>query len=105
MAGGRGPGPRSEPDIHDRQLDYIVGIPLVVGAVAIAYALPARLSTMFWVWRIDLLSLPLFAAGTVALVFGVRALWRMRAAIALLLLGWPLPLTDGAHRPVCGVTS
>ena len=55
MAASRGVGSRPEPDIHDRQLDYIVGIPLVAGAVAIAYALPARLSTMFWVWRIDLL--------------------------------------------------
>jgi exosortase/archaeosortase family protein len=72
--------------------------------VAIAYALPARLSTMFWVWRIDLLSLPLFAAGTVALVFGVRALWRMRAAIAFLLLAWPLPYTTVLDRWLAGFT-
>jgi exosortase/archaeosortase family protein len=105
MAAGRGVIPASEPAIHDRQLDYIVGIPLVVGSVAIAYALPARLSTMFWVWRIDLLSLPLFAAGTVALVFGVRALWRMRAAIAFLLLAWPLPYTTVLDRWLAGFTS
>src|SRR5947209_11085759 len=98
MAASRGVVSKPEPDIHDRQLDYIVGIPLVVGAVAIADALPARLSTMFWVWRIDLLSLPLFASGTVALVFGVRALWRMRAAIAFLLLAWPLPYTTVLDR-------
>jgi exosortase/archaeosortase family protein len=105
MAASRGVIPASEPAIHDRQLDYIVGIPLVVGAVAIAYALPARLSTMFWVWRIDLLSLPLFAAGTVALVFGVRALWRMRAAIAFLLLAWPLPYTTVLDRWLAGFTN
>ena len=29
MAASRGVGSRPEPDIHDRQLDYIVGIPLV----------------------------------------------------------------------------
>jgi exosortase/archaeosortase family protein len=105
MAASRGVIPASEPAIHDRQLDYIVGIPLVVGAVAIAYALPARLSTMFWVWRIDLLSLPLFAAGTVALVFGVRALWRMRAAVAFLLLAWPLPYTTVLDRWLAGFTN
>jgi exosortase/archaeosortase family protein len=105
MAASRGVIPASEPAIHDRELDYIVGIPLVVGAVAIAYALPARLSTMFWVWRIDLLSLPLFAAGTVALVFGVRALWRMRAAIAFLLLAWPLPYTTVLDRWLAGFTN
>src|SRR4030088_1577661 len=105
MAASRGIGFRPEPDIHDRQLDYILGVPLVVGAVGIAYALPARLSTMFWVWRIDLLSLPLFAAGTVALVFGVRALWRMRAALAFLLLAWPLPYTKVLDRWLAGFTN
>src|SRR5438309_605007 len=105
MAASRGVVSKPEPDIHDRQLDYIVGIPLVVGAVAIADALPARLSTMFWVWRIDLLSFPLFAAGTVALVFGVRALWRMRAAIAFLLLAWPLPYTTVLDRWLAGFTN
>ena len=105
MAASRGVISSSEPAIHDRQLDYIVGIPLVAAAVVIAYAVPARLSTMFWVWRIDLLSLPLFAAGTVALVFGVRALWRMRAAIAFLLLAWPLPYTTVLDRWLAGFTN
>jgi exosortase/archaeosortase family protein len=105
MAASRGVISASEPAIHDRQLDYIVGVPLVAGAVVIAYALPARLSTMFWVWRIDLLSLPLFAAGTVALVFGVRALWRMRAAVAFLLLAWPLPYTTVLDRWLAGFTN
>src|SRR5207302_2201934 len=72
---------------------------------ALPYALPARLSTVFCVWRIDLLSLPLFAAGTVALVFGVRALWRMRAAIAFLLLAWPLPYTTVLDRWLAGFTN
>src|SRR5437870_6438286 len=101
MAASRGVVSKPEPDIHDRQLDYIVGIPLVVGAVAIADALPARLSTMFWVWRIDLLSFPLFASGTVALVFGVRALWRMRAPHSLPASGLAPALHDGA-RPLAG---
>ena len=84
--------PRSpEPAIHDRQLDYIVGIPLLLIAAGMNLALPRRLSTMFWVWRIDLLSLPFFVAGVAAIIFGVRALWRQRLPVAYLFLAWPLP--------------
>jgi exosortase/archaeosortase family protein len=82
---------KPEPVIHDRQVDYIVGIPLLVAALAVNLLMPQRLSTMFWVWRIDLFTLPFFVAGAVALLFGVRVLWRQRLAIAFLLLAWPLP--------------
>jgi exosortase/archaeosortase family protein len=105
MAASRVMEPRADPDIHDRQLDYIVGVPLVAAALVVADVLPRRLSTMFWVWRIDLLSLPLFAAGAVALVFGVRALWRMRAALAFLVLAWPLPYTTVLDRWLASFTS
>ena len=80
-----------EPDIHDRQIDMIVGVPLMVGALAIMMFLPDRMSTMFWYDRVDLLSLPLFVAGAVALAFGVRTLGRVRVAVAFLLLAWPVP--------------
>lgn len=81
----------AEPDIHDRQLDYIVGLPLIGAALAIELLLPNKLSAMFWVWRIDLLSLPLFVAGTIALIFGTRILWRQKLAVGYLILSWPLP--------------
>jgi exosortase/archaeosortase family protein len=80
-----------EPPIHDRQLDYIVGLPLLGTALAINVLLPKRLSAMFWVWRIDLFSLPFFVAGVAAIIFGVRALWRQRLAVAYLFLAWPVP--------------
>ncbi|MGZ6911579.1 MAG: exosortase/archaeosortase family protein [Acidimicrobiia bacterium] len=83
----------SEPAIHDRQLDYIIGVPLLVSALAINLLLPIRLSTLFWVWRVDLVSLPLFVAGAIALLFGVRALWRQRLPVAFLLCAWPFPYT------------
>jgi len=85
--------PKTELNIHDRYSDYIVGLPLIVAAVAVVVIAPIATSTFFWTWRIDLLTLPLFAAGAVAIVFGLRTLWRIRAAIALLLLAWPLPYT------------
>jgi exosortase/archaeosortase family protein len=84
---------RADPAIHDREVDYIVGIPLLVASLAINVLLPVKLSTMFWVWRVDLLALPLFVAGSIALLFGVRALWRARLPILFLILAWPLPYT------------
>jgi exosortase/archaeosortase family protein len=90
--------PRNEPYIHDRQLDWIVGLPLAIGALAVNLLLPARLSTMFWVWRIDLLSFPVFVAGVVALLFGLRTLWRIRAAVLFLFLAWPYPYNQVLDR-------
>jgi hypothetical protein len=87
------PPPKTEPNIHDRYSDYIVGLPLVVAALAVVIIAPIATSTFFWTWRIDLLTLPLFAAGSVAIVFGLRTFWRIRPAIALLLFAWPLPYT------------
>ena len=85
---------RPEPAIHDRQTDYIIGIPLMVGALCVNLFLPSKLSAMFWVWRIDLLTLPFFVAGAVAVIFGVRVLWRQKVAVAFLFLAWPYPYTS-----------
>ncbi len=93
-----------EPTIHDRQVDIIVGVPLLATALGMNLLLPGRLDTLYWLWRIDLLSLPLFTAGVVALVFGVRALWRLRAAFGFLLLAWPLPWTALLARWLDGFT-
>lgn len=81
-----------ELDIHDRHLDLIVGIPLVVVALTSLVVLPERMATVYWLYRIDLLTLPLFVAGSIALAFGVRMLWRVRAAVLFLFLAWPVPL-------------
>ena len=80
-----------EPDIHDRQVDIIIGVPLMLGALAVMTLLPGRMSTIFWYERIDLLSMPLFVAGAIALAFGTRTLGRLRVAVAFLLLAWPVP--------------
>ena len=82
---------KPEPPIYDRQVDYTIGIPLILTAVAINEFLPARLSALFWFYRVDLLSLPIFVAGAVAIIFGCRVLWRQKLAIAFLFLAWPYP--------------
>src|SRR5438477_433710 len=51
--------------IHDRQVDYIIGITLLVVACAVALLAPITLSTAFWLNRYDLLGLPFFVSGLV----------------------------------------
>lgn len=84
---------RWEPDIHDRYVDYILGIPLLFVALVITVVLPAMASSFYWRWRLDLLALPVFVAGAVTIVFGIRTTLRIRTAIAFLFLAWPLPYT------------
>jgi len=79
------------PDIHDRYLDYIVGVPLLTLAMGLLIIAPDALPSVYWLHRLDLLSLPLFAAGAISLAFGVRALVRVRAAVLFLFLAWPYP--------------
>jgi hypothetical protein len=78
------------PDIHDRYTDLIVGIPLLLTALAIQLLLPAQLSLFFWLSRIDLLSIPLFCAGVLSLAFGIRVLWRFRLPVFALGAAWPI---------------
>lgn len=85
---------KAGPDIHDRQLDYILGVPLVAGTVAAIQVLPERLSALFWTTRLDLLTLPVFVLGVSILLFGLRPTWRFRVPIAFLLLAWPYPYTQ-----------
>jgi exosortase/archaeosortase family protein len=82
---------KPEPAIHDRHVDYTIGVPLMATAIAINVLLPSRWSTMFWVYRVDLFTLPFFVAGAVAIIFGIRVMWRQKLAIAYLFLAWPYP--------------
>jgi exosortase len=88
--------------IHDRQLDWIVGLGLLAAAAAVLILLPDPMSSTFWLQRIDLLTLPLFVAGLIALLFGVRRVWALKGPIVFLLLAWPVPyalfLSDAAGQ-------
>lgn len=77
--------------VHDRQIDYIIGVPLLLLAAAVLTILPIQRSTTFWPARLDLVALPLFTAGAIALLMGVRFLARLKAPVAFLLLAWPFP--------------
>ena len=80
-----------EPEIHDRMVDRIVAVPLLAIAVISLVLIPARMSVVYWLWRIDLLAMPFFVAGVITLLFGVRMLWRTKAAVLFLFLAWPMP--------------
>lgn len=97
-----------EPNIHDRHIDRIIGVPLVLAALAALVLLPARMSTMYWLYRIDLLTMPLFVAGAICLVVGVRTLWRTKAAVLFLFLAWPIPIRAAVTlwlEPLTNVTA
>jgi exosortase/archaeosortase family protein len=91
LAGIRARPMKPEPPIHDRHVDYTIGLPLMAAAIAVNVLLPSRWSTMFWVYRVDLFTLPFFVAGAVAIIFGVRVMWRQKLATAYLFLAWPYP--------------
>jgi exosortase len=87
---------RTEPaglPIHDRQVDWIVGFSLLGLTAAVLFLAPNPTSSTFWLDRIDLLTMPLFVAGLIALLFGVRRLWALKAPLVFLLLAWPIPFT------------
>ena len=77
--------------IHDRQVDWIVGLFLIAVAGSINLLLPSAYSADFWLHRIDMLGLPFFSAGMIALLYGTRRLWALRWAVAFLFLAWPDP--------------
>ena len=77
--------------INDRQLDWIIGLFLIAAAGVISMLLPSAYSADYWLHRLDMIGLPFFTAGLVALLYGVRRLWSMRWAIIFLLLAWPDP--------------
>lgn len=88
---------------YDLRLDFalgrLLGFVLVLAALLIGVVVPMTSGLDFWLLRVDLLSLPIFSAGVIALLFGVRQLWNVRFAVLFLFLAWPAPylavLADG----------
>lgn len=95
----------AEPYIHDRQLDYILGLPMMALALLACFILPAQMGLMYWFDRVDLLVLPVFVAGAVVLLFGTRAAWRQRLAISYLFLAWPWPYSHVLLGTLNGFTN
>lgn len=73
------------------RLDFLVGGFLILAPLACLALGPAYWSKYFWAMRLDLLTLPLFAAAAVVLLFGSAALIPFWFPLSFLLLAWPLP--------------
>jgi hypothetical protein len=104
----RAQAPHYAPAIRDRYVDYAIGLPLLACSLVLLILFPAHASPGFWEARLDLLSLPLFTAGAVATIFGIRSLWRVRGGIAFLFFGMLVPLTASIETllgPLGGATS
>lgn len=84
---------RAPRDGAELTVNLILATPALLLLLGLLVWLPARLSYFYWVYRLDLLAVPLFVAVAVLLVFGANALWRAKLALGVLLLGWP-PLLD-----------
>ena len=78
---------------RELRLDFVLGRAIGVGLVgiALAIALLVPLDIGFWLYRADLLSLPVFVAGLVSLLYGVRTAWTFKFPLAFLFLAWPVP--------------
>jgi exosortase/archaeosortase family protein len=79
----------SAPPIRDRQLDYILGLPLLLIALFLITVTPVMWGTFYWSLRPDVLSFALFVTAAVVIGYGVGWAWRMRVPLLLLLLMWP----------------
>lgn len=75
--------------IQDRQLDLLVGLPLMAVALLLITVVPAQMSTFYWSERPDVVSFALFVCGAVILLHGLTWLWRIRGSLVFLLLMWP----------------
>ena len=73
------------------RVDVILASLCLLAALALLVVGPVLWSKYFWATRLDLLTLPLFVAAAVMLLFGTRAIVRFGFALGFLLLVWPLP--------------
>lgn len=80
---------RSAPVHRDRHIDLLLGIPLLLVAVALITVVPAIASTYYWTNRPDVLSMGFFVVGLVVLCYGASWAWRLRSSLVFLLLMWP----------------
>jgi exosortase/archaeosortase family protein len=87
------------------RFDLVLAGLFAAAALGLVAAGPALWSKYFWAMRIDLLTLPLFAAAAIVLLFGARALVPLAFPIGFLLLAWPLPYLALLERGLTGFTN
>jgi exosortase/archaeosortase family protein len=86
------------------RFDLVLAGLFAAAALGLVAAGPALWSKYFWAMRIDLLTLPLFTAAAIVLLFGARALVPLAFPIGFLLLAWPLPYLAVLERGLTAFT-
>ncbi|MDS1114588.1 hypothetical protein RD149_12500 [Gordonia westfalica] len=81
-----------EPPIYDRQTDVIVGMVVLILALAMKSLVNPRYTRSYLTTHMDLLALWLFVLGAAILVFGLRPVARYRWVWLLFLLVFPVPM-------------
>jgi len=87
------------------RFDLVLAGLFAAAALGLVAAGPALWSKYFWAMRIDLLTLPLFAAAAIVLLFGARSLVPLAFPIGFLLLAWPLPYLALLERGLTAFTN
>jgi len=78
-----------DPDVHDRQLDFILATPLLAAAIWLSVGWPTRLGpAMPWGSR-EVIAFEVFLVGASLLLLGTRLTARIRWALCLPLLALP----------------
>lgn len=76
---------------RDDFVDNSLGGFLVLVAAVVVLYLPTVTGWYYWLDRWDLLALPIFVAGLVALLWGAEQVWRLWPPLLYLFLVWPAP--------------
>lgn len=80
----------NEPDVHDRQLDVIIALPLLGASAWLTLGWPASIGPgMTWTAR-DILGFMSFLTGTALVLLGTRLTIRLRWVLLLPLLALPI---------------
>ena len=89
-----------DPDVHDRQLDFILAVPALLGALFLSFAWPVRLDASGPLGTREVLAFTVFLAAATLLLLGTRCTARLRRLLYLPLLMLPVvrnePLLAGA---------
>ncbi|MCL5025001.1 MAG: exosortase/archaeosortase family protein [Chloroflexi bacterium] len=87
-----GRAPAASREQSDLFFDGVVFIALFVVCTALLFFMPARLSWYYWLLRLDLLVIPVFATALVVFFWGLGGAGVVRWALLYLLLVWSFPL-------------
>jgi len=77
---------------RDVLVDVFLAVPATLLAFYVLYLIPGYLSWYYWLFRVDLLGLPLFVLASGIVWFGYQQVLRAAPAYAVLFLIWPYPI-------------